>query len=99
MAFYLRDQHVQNVSLDAEALTQVNCVFAERFAQLQADLNESMPQEKRAFFTYIIRFDNKGYRVFSLDELMRYFNQAREVERIIFTVESGDATLSTAIEI
>lgn len=94
MAFYLRDQHVQNVSLDAEALTQVNCVFAERFAQLQADLNESVPQEKRAFFTYIIRFDNKGYRVFSLDELMRYFNQAREVERIIFTVESGDAISS-----
>lgn len=68
-------------------------MFGERFAQLQAELNEKAPQAKSAF-TYIIRFDNKGYRVFSLDELMRYFNQAREVERIIFTVESGDAISS-----
>ncbi len=88
MAFYLRDQQVQNVSTDSEALTQINSVFAERFAQLQAEL---VSQGKKAFFTYIIRFDNKGYRVFTLDELMRYFNQAHEVERIIFTVESGDA--------
>lgn len=94
MAFYLRDQHVTNVSMDAGALTQINSVFSERFAQLQAELKENMPQVKQAFFSYIIRFDNKGYRVFSLEELMRYFNQAREVERIIFTVESGDAISS-----
>lgn len=91
MAFYLRDQHVENVSTDAEALNQVNNVFAERFAQLRSEFQAGAPQGKNAFFTYIIRFDNKGYRVFSLEELMRYFNQAREVERVIFTVESGDA--------
>jgi len=94
MAFYLRDQHIENVSTDAEALTQISNVFAERFAQLQAELKEKATEGKGAFFTYIIRFDNKGYRVFSLDELMRYFNQAGEVERIIFTIESGDAISS-----
>lgn len=94
MAFYLRDQRVENVSTDSEALAQISSVFAERFAQLQAELRGQAPQGKSAFFTYIIRFDNKGYRVFSLDELMRYFNQAREVERIIFTIESGDAISS-----
>ena len=91
MAFFLRDQHVQNVSTDSEALSQINSVFAERFRQLQAEL---VPQGKKAFFTYIIRFDNKGYRVFTLDELMRYFNQAHEVERVIFTIESDDAISS-----
>lgn len=94
MAFYLRDQHIQNVSTDAEALMQISHVFAERFAQLVAELKEKVPQGKGPFFSYIIRFDNKGYRVFSLDELLRYFNQAGEVERIIFTVETGDAISS-----
>lgn len=94
MASYLRDQHIQNISVDADAISQISKVFAERFAQLQAELNEIASQGKGAFFTYIIRFDNKGYRVFSLDELMMYFNQARHVERIIFTVASGDSITS-----
>ncbi len=91
MAFYLRDQHVHNVSMDLEALTQINSVFAERFAQLQAELGS---KGKHAIFTYIIRFDNKGYRVFTFDDLMRYFNQAHDIERIIFTVESDDSISS-----
>lgn len=40
------------------------------------------------FLTYIIRFDNKGYRVFSLEELLDYFRQADYVERILVTLES-----------
>lgn len=94
MAHYLRDQHIQNVSIDADALIQINDVFTERFTQLQSELREVPPQSAKAFFTYIIRFDGKGYRVFSLEELMRYFNQAKEVERLIFTIESGDALSS-----
>lgn len=95
MAHYLRDQHIQNVSIDADALVQLNNIFGERFRQLQAELLEAKAQNTNAFFTYIIRFDGKGYRVFSLDELMGYFNQAKEVERLIFTVESGDALSSS----
>lgn len=94
MARYLRDQYVQNISIDAEAISQISKVFAERFAQLQTELKELAPQGEGAFFTYIIRFDNKGYRVFSLDELMMYFNQARQLERIIFTIESGGSIAS-----
>jgi hypothetical protein len=93
MASYLRDQNVQNISIDADALSQISKVFAERFAQLQAEL-KGTESKGEAFFTYIIRFDNKGYRVFSLDELLRYFNQAHQVERIIVTVTSGEAIAS-----
>lgn len=94
MARYLRDQYVQNISVDTDAISQISKVFAERFAQLQSEPNINPPQGKGTFFTYIIRFDNKGYRVFSLDELMMYFNQGRHVERVIFTVESGDSVSS-----
>jgi len=41
MAFYLRDQHIQNISIDAEALSQINNVFAE----LEAELKEKTPQQ------------------------------------------------------
>jgi hypothetical protein len=91
MAFYIRDQHVQNLSFDVEGLTQINTVFTERFTRLQAELASA---DKNSFFTYVIRFDNKGYRVFDLNELLRYFNQANKVERVIFTIESSDALSS-----
>lgn len=88
MAHFLRDQHVHDLSLNEQAITQINNVFADRHNQLNEELSS---HGKTAFFTYIIRFDNKGYRVFSLTELLRYFNQAGNVERIIFTIESDAA--------
>lgn len=94
MAHFLRDQHVHDISLNEQALTQISNVFSERHSHL---LEELKSQGKTAFFAYIIRFDNKGYRVFSLDELLRYFNQAGTVERVIFTIESDAATLSNRV--
>jgi hypothetical protein len=88
MAHFLRDQHVQNLAISDDSLTHINAVFVERFRHLQAEL-EKIGQQ--AFLTYVIRFDNKGYRVFSLEELLNYFNQARVVERVIFSVESEKA--------
>ena len=40
---------------------------------------------------FTIRFDGKGYRVFSQEELLAHFKQAKEVERIIFTLETGES--------
>ncbi len=71
-----------------DALTQLNNVFSERFSKLLSILPPGTADAPAAFFTYVIRFDNKGYRVFSLEELMRYFNQAKVVERVLFTIES-----------
>ena len=36
MAFYLRDQHIENVSIDADAISQISAAFAERLIQLQS---------------------------------------------------------------
>ncbi len=94
MAFYLRDQHVTNIILDADTLLQLSNIFGERLTQLHNNIPLDAPSVKKAFFTYIIRFDSKGYKVFSFEELMKYFNQAHVVERIIFTIETGEA-LST----
>lgn len=91
MPHYLRDHQVRNISLNKEELVQINEVFNERYVDLIRVEKES---EKTAFLSYIIRFDNKGYRVFSIEELLKYFDQAKNIERIIFTLESTDALAS-----
>lgn len=93
MAHFLRDQHVSNLSVSVENLTQIDAVFAERARAMNASLPED--SEYRLIRSYIIRFDNKGYRVFSLQELLQYFHQAREVERVIFSLDSGVALRTT----
>jgi len=41
-----------------------------------------------SWFPCIIRFDEKGYRVFGKDQLVDYFEKASKVERVILTLES-----------
>ncbi len=89
MAHYLRDEQISNTSVNADSLAQLSAVFIDRVNTLNASVPEIDDGTSKAFLTYIIRFDNKGYRVFSLEDLLRYFQLAKEVERVVFTIESG----------
>lgn len=42
----------------------------------------------------MIRFDEKGYNVYNLNEVHSYYEQAREVERLILTIESSQSLVS-----
>ena len=86
MATFLRDERVSNVKIDAAALTQINAVFEARLATLPPD-DPPAP----SFLYYIIRFDNKGYRVHTFELLMDYFRNAKYVERLYFALESAGA--------
>ncbi|MEK6771308.1 MAG: membrane domain protein, partial [Pseudomonadota bacterium] len=97
MAHYLRDERVTNLSINADNLAQLSAVFADRADALNAKVPENDDSGKKAFLTYIIRFDNKGYRVFSLEDLLRYFRLAKEVERVLFTVETGESLRSNRL--
>src|SRR5271157_4723270 len=90
MALALRDQRISNVSIDSDKLTQINAVLEDRVKTV----NALVPQnpDKKASLSYIIRFDNKGYRVSTLDDVLRYFHQAKEVERVIFNLDTGEST-------
>ncbi|MBX9297694.1 hypothetical protein K5M33_11520 [Chromobacterium vaccinii] len=90
MAFFMHDQSVQNITLDEASIRQINTIFQRRRESLRAEL-----AEQNIYLTYIIRFDNKGYKIFSIDELIQYFNQAKSIDRIVFTIES-DLSISTA---
>lgn len=85
MAQFLRDERISNLTIDREALIQIASVFENRHRALSVQPN----QNENKFLFYVIRFDNKGYRVFSLNDLLQYFDHAKEIERIIVTVEAG----------
>ena len=64
MAHFLRDQLVTNVSITEENVRQICLVFADR-ARMLNDKPIGIDENKdEALLYYIIRFDNKGYRVF-----------------------------------
>ncbi|HEY8159775.1 MAG TPA: hypothetical protein VIF10_13835 [Methylobacter sp.] len=94
MAHFLRDQQITNLSATEDNLIQISSTFADRAAMINASVPEDAHLDKGAFVTYVIRFDNKGYRVFSVDELFRCFREAKMVERVLFTVETADSLRS-----
>jgi len=94
MAHFLRDQQISNVSLTEDNLVQIGSAFEVRAVMLSANIPDNDGGDKQAFLTFIIRFDNKGYRVFSIEDLLMYFRQAKSVERVLFTVETGESLRS-----
>ena len=94
MAHFLRDQQIANLSATEGNLAQLSSTFLDRAAMINANVPEDSRLEKGAFVTYIVRFDNKGYRVFSLDDMLKYFAEAKAVERVLFTLETGESLRS-----
>jgi hypothetical protein len=89
---FLRDENVSNLSIDEEALTLIS---DELLARANV-INELLPdkdkghkqQQQQQIVTYIIRFDNKGYRLYQIDDVLKHYRVAQKVERIIVTMES-----------
>lgn len=87
MGQFLRDQKVKNVGIDESTLDRLNDAFAARVALHNVGLQAN--DSAIAVLFYIIRFDEKGYRFVTFDDVKKCFREARDVERIVFTVDSG----------
>lgn len=83
MAKFLRDRHVKNLSISRariDELFSLCYIYADRLTpQIEASDIE---------VRCMIRFDEKGYVVHSLEDIHQYYDQAHEVERLIFTIET-----------
>lgn len=90
MATYLRDEQIENITIDAELLTLIDRELI-RLARNLPEYNPDPDAEQGVFLVYTIRFDQKGYRVFTIQDLLAYFNQAQEVERIIIQIETAES--------
>lgn len=67
MAHFLQDQRISNLNLNEDALNQVNELFLSKVALLNSVSDSD--KENKASISYVIKFDNKGYRVFSFADL------------------------------
>src|SRR5438309_2168469 len=94
MAHFLRDQLLTNLTLDEDDLRQIVAALEIRKVALNAHVKPEEQTKKSGVLTYVIRFDNKGYRVDSLKDLLRHFQQAKEVERIFFNIDTGESLAS-----
>ena len=96
MAKYLRDEYLANLTLTEDRLGQLDTVISSRRFTIpeQEQAENTNNTDSPVFLFYIIRFDGKGYRVFSFNELIAYFRQSDSVERIIFTIESTSSLRS-----
>ncbi|HHT9910527.1 TPA: hypothetical protein ACT9LC_001693 [Legionella pneumophila] len=95
MAHFLRDQQITNVTISEEMIKQISALFVSRTTSFNMAIPVANDESKKALLSYTIRFDEKGYRVYSIDELLQYFQQAKEVERILFTLETGESLRSS----
>lgn len=92
MAKYLRDEFLKNITITEQTLTLIDEFLSEREettnTELEADCAEA---NKKLLMTYIIRFDNRGYKLNDFSEVEKYYSQASNVERIIFLLDSAES--------
>lgn len=87
MAHFLRDEVLRSLTIDEAAIRELDNALRASNANMPENL-EQQDTGQRSIIHYVIRFDNKGYRVFSVEDLLKYFSKAKYVERVIFTAES-----------
>lgn len=91
MGQFLRDQRLHNLKIDEAALDQLNNIFVARAAAGNAAAaNAADANAAQQIVTYyVLRFDEAGYRFANFAEIRQRFIDAKEVERVIFMMESG----------
>jgi len=90
MPHFLLDKRLLNVTVTEELLVSLNTLFESRWHQALKK-EENKPDKDNFLLSYVIRFDEKGYKVFSIEELLKHFNEGKKIERIICTLESFES--------
>jgi hypothetical protein len=92
LANYLRDEFLENFSVTEQTLEQINDFLTEREINTNKKLKEAKAKpDQELLLSYIIRFDNRGYKPAEFSELKKHYSQANSIERIIFTLDSAQS--------
>ena len=101
MSKYLIDLFLRNLTIEQTALKKIN----EDISEIQTKVNTDLGQQsspgpntklKQLDIAYIIRFDGKGYRLTDFDQVIKYFSDANNIERIFITADSLESKNSAA---
>lgn len=72
-----RDKNLYKLTISEDTLTKIDHILEEVEKRL---LNQNA--KDYCFLSFLIRYDDKGYRVFSFVELITHFKEAEVIERI-----------------
>ena len=98
MSQFLRDESIKNVTIGEYTLNSLNEFFLDRALETNNALGgENAPKDKILLPSYIIRFDNKGYRLYDFKDVLKFYSQAGEVERIFFVVDSYESVKTNRV--
>jgi len=84
MPGFISDVMVKNLVMNDDAIRELHDVFLRR---VNAHNEKTSDVERKLTPTYIVRFDNRGYRSFSVDEAWAYFKNADKVERLVLRAD------------
>jgi len=92
LAKFLRDGYLENFTVTEQTLEQINDFLTERETATNQKLQqEEAEDDQLLLLNYIIRFDSRGYKPNEFSDLKKYYAQANNVERIIFTLDSNQS--------
>lgn len=88
MSQFLKDAALKNLKLTEERLQKINELIFEVAKELNQSLTGEGRDKKNLLPSYIIRFDDKGFKLYEFEKVIKYFKEANKVERIIFALDS-----------
>jgi hypothetical protein len=92
MGMFLRDLQIKNISLDRRRIDEL----CETIEILAAELNDAAgyppAQHLLPVYTYVIRHDGQGDRLYNRQGLIDRFSRANVVERLTLTLETVQST-------
>ena len=92
MAKYLRDEILKNITITEQTLELIDEFLSERGTTTNAALTAAgAAAEQHLLMTYIIRFDNRGYKLTDFTDVKKYYAQATKVERVICLLDSAQS--------
>jgi hypothetical protein len=100
MSQFLRDEYLKNLNLDDKALIKIKedlDIISDRSNKGLNLENQEEFKKRYLIASYIIRFDNKGFRLFDFSKVLKYFDDAHRIERVIFILETGQSLLTNRL--
>jgi len=88
VAQYLRDEQISNITVDETMLRDLSEVFEQRGLLMPEYKETKVDEAPSILYHFTLRFDQKGYRIYIIESLLDYYRRAKEVERVIFNLDS-----------
>jgi hypothetical protein len=92
MSSYLRDKHYQNITITKEGMSKINSELES--IRDRVNITANINPENKLNIYYIIRFDDKGFKITNFGDVTKHFDEAGHFNRIFYILECDKNKLS-----